>query len=118
MRVMQTAENRVPLAELAASLEISVDTIASQKQEIKCLSEQVNALKKIGMQAASVRTFPGGTTICTHFEVVGRTAPHRKNACYFDPQKLQTEKNGRGKLWMKKAWRARMMNDDGGQRKQ
>ena len=39
----QTAANGGPLAELAASLEISVDTVTRQQQEIKCLSEQVNA---------------------------------------------------------------------------
>ena len=75
----QTAANRGPLAELAASLEISVDTVARQQQEIKRLSEKINALKKKGTQATSGATFPGGTTVCTHCEAVGRMAPHRKN---------------------------------------
>ena len=80
----QAAENIGPLAELAASLAISVDTVARHQEEIKCLSEQVNFLKNRGTQADSVGTFPRGTTLCTHCEAVGRTAPHRKNACYLD----------------------------------
>ena len=42
----QTAANGGPLAELAASLAISVDTVDKHQQEIKRLSEQINALKK------------------------------------------------------------------------
>ena len=49
-----------PLAELAASLAISVDTVARQQQEIKCLYKQINALKNRGRQAASIRTLPRG----------------------------------------------------------
>ena len=78
---MQTAANGGPLAELAASLAISVDTVARQQQEIKRLSEQINALKKKGTSVTSGSTFPGGTTtICTHCEAVSRTASHRENA--------------------------------------
>ena len=40
----QTAENRGPLADFAASLAISVDTVARKQQQIKHLSEQINAL--------------------------------------------------------------------------
>ena len=78
----KTSANRGPLAELAASLAISVDTVARQQQEIKRLSEQINALKKKVTQAPSGATFPGGTTVCTHCEAVGCTAPHRKKGCY------------------------------------
>ena len=39
----QNAVKGGPLAELGASLVISVDTVARQQQEIKRLSEQVNA---------------------------------------------------------------------------
>ena len=39
----QTASNGGPLAELAASLEISFDTVARQQQEIDRLSEQISA---------------------------------------------------------------------------
>ena len=84
----QTAANGGPLAELAASLEISVGTVARQQQEIKRLSKQVNALKKRGTQEAIAGTFTGGTNVCTHCDAVGRTAPHRKNDCYFDPLKM------------------------------
>ena len=92
----QNAAKGGQLAELAASLAISVDTVAQQKQEIKRFSEQVNASKKIRSQAANVRKFPGGrlvgTTVCTHCEAVGHTAPYRKNACYFDPRKMTDQK--------------------------
>ena len=42
----QTEANGGTLAELAAGMAISVDTIARQQQEIKRLSEQINASKK------------------------------------------------------------------------
>ena len=62
----KTAANGGPLAELAASLEISVDTVTRQQQEIKRLSEQINTLKKKGTIATSGAKLPGGmTTICT-----------------------------------------------------
>ena len=77
---MQTSANGDPLEELAASLAISVDTVARQQQEIKNLSERLNALKRKGASATSGATLQGGTnTVCTHCEAVGRTAPHRKN---------------------------------------
>ena len=31
-------------------------------------------------------------TVCTHCEAVGRTAPHRKSACYFDPRIMTDQK--------------------------
>ena len=93
-----TAAKGTPIAELAASLEISADTVARQQQEINRLSEQVNALKKRGTKASSIRTLPGGTTICTHCEAVGRTLPHRKKPCYFDPKKTTDQKQGARKL--------------------
>ena len=100
---MQTAENGGPLAELAASLAISVDTFSRQQQEIKRLSEQINALKKKGSSATSGATVPGGkTTICTHCEAVGRKAPHRKNACYFYPRKMTDRKDWARKLMEEK----------------
>ena len=42
----QTAANRGPLAELAASLVISMDTVYRQQKEINRLYEQIHALKK------------------------------------------------------------------------
>ena len=89
----QTAANVGSLAELAASLAISVDNVARQQQEIKRFSEQINALKKKGTQATRGATFPGGTTICAHCEAVDRTTPHRKKACYFDPRKMRDRKD-------------------------
>ena len=103
-----------PLAELAASVAISVDTVTRQQQEIKRSSEQVYALKKIGTLADSVGTFPGGNILCSHCEAVSHTAPHRKNACYLDPRKMTSRKEWEKNSWMKKAWRARMTNDGGG----
>ena len=97
----QTAANGGTLAELAASLAISVDTVTRQQQEINCLSEQINALKKKRTPTNSRATVPGGTTtICTHCEAVGRTAPYgtaQKNACYFDPHKMMDRKYWSGK---------------------
>ena len=98
----QTAENGGPLPELSASLDISVDTVARQHQEIKRLSEQINALKKKGTQVTSGDTLSVGTTIYAHCEAVGRTAPHRKNACYFDPQKMIDRKYWARKLMEEK----------------
>ena len=99
----QTAANGGPLAELAASLAISFDTVARQQQEIKHFSEQINALKKKGTPTNSGATFPGGaTTICTNCEAVGRTVPHRKNACYFDPRKMTDRKYWARKLMEEK----------------
>ena len=87
----QTVAKGGPLEELEVSLAISVDTVARQQQEIKRLYEHINALKKRGTQVSSVGTFEGGGlvgTVCKHCEAVGRTATHRKNACYFDPRKM------------------------------
>ena len=71
----QTSANGGPLAELAASLDISVDTVARQQQEINRFPEQVNALKK-KVASATSGAKRGNNTICTHCEAVGRTAPH------------------------------------------
>ena len=101
----QTVAKVGPLAELAASLAILMDTIAQQQQEIKRLYEQINALKNIGMQAYIVGKLVGGRlvgTLRTHCEAVGRTAPHRKNACYFDPRKMTDRKEWCQKLMDKK----------------
>ena len=59
----QTVANGGSLAELAASLAISVDTVARQKIEIKRLSDQISALKKrlhplpVGLQCQGVTIF-------------------------------------------------------------
>ena len=72
--------------------------IARQQQEIKCLSEQIDTLKKRGTHATRGATFSGGTTICTHCEAIGRTASHKKNSCYFDPRKITDRKDWSRKL--------------------
>ena len=98
----QTAVKGGPLAQLAASLKISVNAVARQQQEIALLYKQANALKKIGTQAASIGTVTGGTTVCKNCEAVGRTAQHMKNTCYFDPRKLTDRKEWARKLMDKK----------------
>ena len=45
---MQTAATGTPLAELAASLAVSVDTVARKQLEIKRSTEHINALRKKG----------------------------------------------------------------------
>ena len=78
-----------PLAELAASLVVSVDTVARQQIEIKRLTEHINALRKKGVSVtASVpNTGDNNTTTCKHCKAVGRSAPHRNNQCFFYPRK-------------------------------
>ena len=99
---IQTAVNGFPLAELAASLAISVDTVTRQQQEINRLSEQINALKKKGASTTSVYTVTGGNnTVCKHCEAVGQTDQHKRNLCYFDPRKNPDRKD----------WARRLMKD-------
>ena len=89
------------VAELTASLEIPVDTVARQQQEIKRLYEKIKYTKKRGIKASRISTMAGVGlvgTVCTHCKAVGRTAPHRKNACYFDPRKMTYQKEWDRKL--------------------
>ena len=72
----QTADQGGPLAELAASLAVSVDNVVRQQQEIKLLTAQVNAFKKKGPQETSEKERE--KMICKHCEAVVRTAPHGK----------------------------------------
>ena len=87
----QTATNGGPLAELAASLAVSVDTVARQQIEIKRLTEHINTLKKKGgAVTAGVPGTGGNNSNSLHYKhcaAVGRTALHRNNKCYFDPKK-------------------------------
>ena len=73
---------------------------------MKRFPEQINTLEKRGTQAASVGTLTGGglvgTTVFTRCEAVGRTAPHRKNVCYFDQRKMTDQKEWSQKLMDKK----------------
>ena len=56
----QAVANGGPLAELSTSLSISVNTVALQAKEIKCLYKQMNALKKKGTLTSSSGTTSGG----------------------------------------------------------
>ena len=86
----QTVANGGPLAELAAILAVSVDTVARQQIEIKRLTENINALKNKGGAVTAGVPVTGGTNsnslYCKHCAAVSRTAPHRNNKCYFDPR--------------------------------
>ena len=100
----QTAATGTPLAELAASLAVSVDTVARQQIEIKRLTEHINALRKKG--AADTPGVPStgdnNATACKHCKAVGRSVPHRNNHCFFDPRKTRTELIGKRSLWRQK----------------
>ena len=72
----QTVDHGGPLAELASSLAVSLDTVARQQQDIKRLKAQVNAFKNKGPQETSGKEME--RMICKHYEAVGRTAPHGK----------------------------------------
>ena len=91
----QTVAKGGPLVELAASIAISVNTVARQQQGIKHLYKQINGIKKRGTQASSIGTMSGGgmmVTVCTYYEAVCCTAPQRMNACYFNPRKMTDQK--------------------------
>ena len=97
----QTVAKGGPLAELSASLAISIDTVARQKQEIKRLYEQINAMKYIGTQASNSRTAAGVVhtwNVFPHCAAVGRTAPHQNNFCYFDPKNDDGQKGVGAKI--------------------
>ena len=87
----QKTANGGPLAELAASLVVSVDTVARQQIKIKRLTEHINTLKKKGGAVTAGVSVTGGTNSNSphykHCAAVGRSAPHRNNKFYFDPRK-------------------------------
>ena len=85
----QTAATGTPLAELAACLAVSVDTVARQQIEIKRLTKHINDLREKGvLGTASVpSTGDNNVTTCKHCKAVGRSAPHRNHQCFFDPRK-------------------------------
>ena len=78
-----------PLAELAASLAVLVDTVARQQIDIKRMTENINALRKKGgsVTAGVPNTGDNNSPNCKHCTAVGRSAPHRHNQCFFDPRK-------------------------------
>ena len=101
----QTAANGGPLAEFAASMAVSVDTVARQQIEIKGLTEYINTLKKKRTSGTNGVTGTGGNNFppCKHCEAVGQTAPHRHNICYFDPRKNKD----------RQGWAKRLMEEKG-----
>ena len=102
----QIYANGGPLAELAASQEISVDTVDRQQQEIKRLSEQISVFKKKGASATSGATVPGvNNNVYKKFEAVGLAAPHRRNSTYFDPQKIPDIKD-----WARRLMEEKLVN--------
>ena len=96
----QTAATGTPLADLAASLKVSVDTVARQHIEIKRLTEHINALRKKGVSiTASVpNTEDNNATTCKYCKAVGRSVPHRNNHCFFDPRKNKSRVDWAAKL--------------------
>ena len=71
----QTTANGGPLVEFAASLAISVDTVARHQQKIKRYLEQISALKKKGAFVTSGATVTGETILFTN--IVKRLAKRR-----------------------------------------
>ena len=108
----QTADMGGLLAELEASLAVSVYTVARQQQDIKRLTAQVNAFNRKGPQETKEKEQE--KMIYKNCEAVGRTTPHGKK-CVFDPKKIRS---GRKNLWKIMECRARTTNDGGGRLKQ
>ena len=73
----QTAANGGPLAELAASLEVSVDTVARKQLEIKRLIEHINVLRKKGGTVTTEVTGTGGKNF-RRASIVKRLAEQRR----------------------------------------
>ena len=96
----QTAVTGTPLAELVASLAVSVDTVARQHIEIKRLTEHINALREKGVSSTASVPNRGdnNATTCKHCKAVGRSVPHQNNHCFFDPRKTKTECIGQRSL--------------------
>ena len=96
----QTAATGTPLAELAASLAVSVETVARQQIDIKRLTEHISALREKG--SASTASVPStgynNATTCKHCKVVGCSVPHWNNQCFFDPRKNKNRVDWAAKL--------------------
>ena len=92
----QTAENGGPLAELAASLAVSIDTVARQQIEIKRLVEQINALKKKeGAVTAGVPVTRGTNQTLLIASIVQRWADRLHIATISVTLTLEKTKKGR-----------------------
>ena len=100
----QTAATDAPLAELAASLSVLVDTVARQQIEIKRLIEHINALREKGgsVTAGVPNTGDNNPPDCKHFKAVGRSAQHHQNQCFFNPRK-KTGWVGQQIVWRQRA---------------
>ena len=96
----QTAATVTPLAELAVSLAVSVDTVARQQIEIKRLTEHINALRKkdVSSTASVPNTGDNNATTCKHCKAVGCSVPHRNNYCFFDPRNNKNRVDWAAKL--------------------
>ena len=101
----QTLATGTPFSELAASLAVSVDTVARQHIEIKRLTEHINALRKKGgsVTAGVPNTGDNNATNCKHCKAVGHSAPHSNNQCFFDPSKKNSDWIGQLSLWSQRA---------------
>ena len=63
-------------------------------------------MKKKGTQASSIGTTVGGVltgNVCPQSAKVGRTAPHKKNSCSFDPNRMTDIRE----------WACRLMDEKG-----
>ena len=100
----QTAATGTPLAELAASLAVSVDTVARKQIEIKRLTEHIKALRKKGVSITTSvpNTGDNNATTCKHCKAVGCSVPHRNNHCFFDPRKNKKRVDWAAKLMKEK----------------
>ena len=96
----QTVTTGTPLAELAASLAVSVDTVARQQIKIKRLTEHINTLRKKGVAGTpSVpSTGDNNANACKHCKAVRRSVPHRNNHCFFNPRKNKNRVDWAAKL--------------------
>ena len=100
----QTAANGGPLAELAASLAISVNTVVIQQKEIKCLSEKISALKKEGSISHQWGYSARGETVL-FANIVKRLAERRRTGethVTLTHVKIQTEKIGQDNSWRRR----------------
>ena len=96
----QMAATGTPPAELAASLAVSVDTVARKQIEIKRLTEHINSLREKGVSiTVSVpNTGDNNATTCKYCKVVRRSAPHQNNHCFFDLSKNKNRVDWAAKL--------------------
>ena len=97
----QALSNGGPIDELYAVLAVLVDTVSVKEKEIKSLYKHINVLKKKGALNSSSETNAGGGmtgNVCPYFAAVGRSAPHKKGSCYFDPNKITVRREGARKL--------------------